>query len=206
MSCNVERPLFCFLLPVSILCLACVALYVGVWIAAGRNQRTRMADLEPADVAVVLGMRYHLASGEVNRCAAGRVAAGVALYRAGKVRKLIMTGHNQAAEMARHAEALEVPPENIGSENASTSTYENLYHAARWIRKERLRSLVIVSDAYHLLRAGWLARRRFHARPIQLYPSIPHCNDKRHPFHILRETGAIIKNGLLGRYLPRKNP
>ena len=203
MFCNAgrgPRRLLSFFL---LLCLAFAALYAAVWRTAARNQRIRMQDLQAADAAVVLGMWYYRPSGEINRCTAGRVAAGVALYRAGKVGKLIMTGRAQAADMARHAQALGVPAEDILTENASTDTDENLHHAARIAEKENIRSLVVVSEAYHLLRAAWLASTRFGESTIQVYASTPHCNDKRYPWHTLRESAAIIKNGLSGRYFPR---
>lgn len=88
-----------------------------------------------------------------------RIATGAELYRAGRVRKLLLTGdnrfsnHNEPAVMRRTAMEMGVPTEDIVLDYAGRRTYDSCYRA-RHIYD--LREAVLVTQAFHLDRALYL--------------------------------------------------
>lgn len=134
-----------------------LALYVR---AATAPYRHSAAEQVPAErVAVVFGAGVR---GErPSRVLAERIDAAVALYRAGRVQKILMTGDNGSADydevsvMRRYAEELGVRPADITLDYAGFSTYESCYRARAIFGVERA---VLVTQAYHLPRAVYTCR------------------------------------------------
>lgn len=170
------------------------------------HQRMQLSDLQPADSAIVLGYQFYDAPNQANRCALGRVEASVALYQKGLVKSIVMTGFQQAPHMRDYAVTLGVPRAAIKIEPLSKNTFENLLYAAKLFPILQQQRLILVSDAYHLQRANWLAAQRFPEAQIQLFPSAANCSHRPLIYFILYETGAVIKNALLGRYFLRTTP
>ena len=119
-------------------------------------------DAAKADAIIVLGAAVR--KGEASPAFAGRIRHGIELWKRGLAPKLIFTGglgHDgiiPEAEVARRiAEAEGIPPDAILVETVSTTTWENFTEAARLMKASGLRSAVIVSDPYHLLRARVMA-------------------------------------------------
>ena len=85
-----------------------------------------------------------------------RVATGVALYQAGKVDKLLMSGDNsspsysEVAAMRRTAVDLGVPASDIVLDYAGFSTFDSCYRARDVFG---LRAVTLVTNGYHLPRA-----------------------------------------------------
>lgn len=114
----------------------------------------------PAErVAVVFGAGVR--GDRPTRILAERIEAAVALYRLGRVGKLLMTGDNSRADydevsvMGRYAEALGVSPADITLDYAGFSTYESCYRLAPIFGVERA---VLVTQQYHLPRAVYTCR------------------------------------------------
>ncbi len=139
------------------LCLA--ALLLGVIIYAdvrhqGKPIYDTIAASPSAPVAIVLG-----AQGFVLQ---DRVDTGAALYKAGKVKKLLMTGdnhrddYNEPEEMRRMALADGIPDQDIVLDYAGFRTYDSLYRARDIFG---VRQALVVSQRYHLPRALYLGRR-----------------------------------------------
>jgi uncharacterized SAM-binding protein YcdF (DUF218 family) len=113
-------------------------------------------ELKPADVIVVLG-------GEKSE----RVEYGVKLLREGWARKdrIIMTGgpvvgrYTWAGLMKEQAEALGVPGKDILLADRSMSTEEDAEYTADIVRKQRYKSLILVTSPYHSKRASIYFRR-----------------------------------------------
>ena len=86
--------------------------------------------------------------------------------KAGQTRHLIFTGGLDSAQeeltaaalMRAHAIALGAPPEALSTENRSISTFENLHLGFAVAEAQGFDSLAILTDAFHLERAGRLAR------------------------------------------------
>lgn len=110
------------------------------------------------DAAVVLGAAVW-SGGRPSPALARRVDHAIGLYRAGRVRVLIMTGGlgrhppAEAELMSAIAVAQGVPESAILLDRASTSTMANARNALELARAHGLERLVVVSDLYHLPRA-----------------------------------------------------
>lgn len=115
---------------------------------------------------------------------ADRVEAAAALYHAGKVQKLLMTGdnrfldYNEPAVMQDYAEELNVPVEDIVLDYAGRRTYDSCYRAKAIFEVDQA---VLVTQAFHQARAAYLcdqlgiksvglvADRRAYARSLRLW-------------------------------------
>jgi vancomycin permeability regulator SanA len=90
---------------------------------------------------------------------ADRIYAGVALYKAGKVQKLMMTGDdgrmwsNEVDSMRSVAVQLGVPAENIIVDRHGYRTYESCYREAKVYG---VTSTIVISQAFHLSRIMYL--------------------------------------------------
>ncbi len=122
----------------------------------------RSAPQGRADVAIVLGAAAY--DSHPSPVFVARIDHGIALFRAGRVRRLLFTGgYGTGARFAesqvarRYAVARGVPASAILIETRSRTTRQNLDEAARLMRSNRLTSAFIVSDPAHLMRAGWMA-------------------------------------------------
>jgi SanA protein len=129
------------------------------WKAQARIYAT--VDAAPsAPVAIVFGAGLYR-DGTPMPVLADRVAAAVDLYKAGKVRKLILTGDNRVPEynepesMRQYALSLGVPAEDLVPDYAGRRTYDSCYRA-RFVFN--VKKAILVSQDYHLPRAVYLCR------------------------------------------------
>lgn len=111
--------------------------------------------VEQADAALVLGAQVK-ADGSMSKMLTERVDMGIALYQAGVVKKIIMSGdhgredYDEVNTMKDYAVAKGVPSEDIFMDHAGFSTYESMYRAKEIFQVE---SMVVVTQQYHLYRA-----------------------------------------------------
>ncbi|MBS1998758.1 MAG: YdcF family protein, partial [Cyanobacteria bacterium SZAS LIN-2] len=116
----------------------------------------RVEDVPAMPAAIVFG------AGIQSREAHDRVAVASALYKSGKVSKLLMTGdnghvsHNEPEAMKRDAMSLGVPAADITCDYAGFRTYDSIYRAINIFEVQRA---VLVTQRYHLPRAMFLAER-----------------------------------------------
>ncbi|MDB5184512.1 MAG: hypothetical protein JWN38_320 [Candidatus Saccharibacteria bacterium] len=86
----------------------------------------------------------------------GRIQTAVTLYKAGRVKIILMTGDNSSSHyneplaMRRYAEQLGIPPKAIVLDYAGFNTYDSCYRAAHIFQ---IHQAIIVTQAYHLPRA-----------------------------------------------------
>lgn len=159
--------------------------------------------VRPADAAVVLSTRAY-EEGRLNPCLVARVEAAVELYRAGKVKKLVMTGgisrdlQSSAGNMQMIAEKMGVPKGDIIQEREAGNTFENIVFSRKFI--ENSPRVVIVSAGFHLARARMMADKQWQGHDIQVYAA-PFCSEPYggYGFTVLRESAAFVKNALKGR-------
>ena len=190
---------------VFILVLFFTAALLPLWIMWRDFQVSRLdADtVRPADAAVVLSTRAY-EKGRLNPCLVARVEAAVELYRAGKVKKLVMTGgvsrdlQSSAGNMQMIAEKMGVPKGVIIQEREAGNTFENIVFSRKFI--ENSPRVVIVSAGFHLARARMMADRQWQGHDIQVYAA-PFCSEPYggYGFTVLRESAAFVKNALKGR-------
>jgi uncharacterized SAM-binding protein YcdF (DUF218 family) len=115
-----------------------------------------------ADAAIVLGAG--LIDGELSPVFRERVNHAIALYEAGTVEVLILTGgqgrranESEARVARRYALARGVPDEAILLEETSEDTVENLTNAQAIAAEHGLETFLIVSTPFHMKRATSIA-------------------------------------------------
>ncbi len=119
-----------------------------------------MEKLKPAPVAFVFGARVY-PDGTPSAMLQERVEAGVELYKAHKVKKLLMTGdhrrtnYDEPGTMRQMAEKAGVPAVNIKEDDAGFRTYDSLYRAQAIFGVWKA---ILVSESYHLPRSLYVAR------------------------------------------------
>lgn len=113
-----------------------------------------------ADCVLVLGAGVR-EDGSPSRMLRERIETGVSLYRSGAAPKLLMSGdhgtkgYDEVNCMKSEALARDVPVEDVFLDHAGFSTYESVYRAKAIFRAKKT---VIVTQAYHLPRALYVAR------------------------------------------------
>jgi len=144
-----------------ILLLGYLAIAVMVW----RHARW-VLDHPPkraADAALILGNRAYR-DGKPNPCLTGRVDAGIALVKAGRVQRLALSGGVDWEDGRVEAEVMEQHARAAGYsgplllESVSSSTRENLSMSRSALQAAGVKSVIIVTEPYHLWRAERLAR------------------------------------------------
>jgi SanA protein len=113
---------------------------------------------ESPRVAIVFGAKVR-ANGELSNVLYDRVLTAVELYRAGRVKKLLMSGDNPTAEydeptaMKKIAVELGVPESDIVPDFAGRRTYDTCYRAREIFEVKRA---ILVTQEFHLARALYL--------------------------------------------------
>jgi vancomycin permeability regulator SanA len=115
----------------------------------------------PRRVAIVFGSKVE-ADGAPSPALADRLHGAIALYRAGRVEHLLMTGDNRTAEydevtsMRSFALAQGVPATAITRDHAGLDTYDSCLRARTIFG---VHDAVLVTQSFHLPRALYLCRR-----------------------------------------------
>ncbi len=119
-----------------------------------------LAEVPTAHYGLVLGTSPKVAPDEANPFYRARVEAAARLYRAGKVRRLILSGHQDAyysEPQALRADLIRrgVPPSALIIDSGGHRTWESIRHLCRTSHVDRV---VIVSQRFHNARAVFIAR------------------------------------------------
>ena len=162
------------------------------------DAQSRVDQARRVDAIVVLGCSVW-PGGIPSPALAARTEHAIALYREGYAAHLILTGGlgdyapAEAEVMRRLAEAAGVPDSALVLDEDSNSTEENLEHAKQLMDRFGWRSALVVSDPFHLFRAGKIARNlgiEVYTSPASDSPTytIPHLR----VWYTTRETLAVI--------------
>jgi uncharacterized SAM-binding protein YcdF (DUF218 family) len=167
-----------FLIIFLIIAVFAVLLYTAVLIYIGK--RAQQDTKIKSDIILVLGGRImsgtdcfgpickqkgFVKKSHYNPCVVARIDHAVSLYKDGFAPKILMSGGtdedgvNEAETMKKIATESGVPEENILTEKESTSTYENLLLSQKIINNAGLHSVIIVTEPYHIARAGLVASK-----------------------------------------------
>lgn len=118
----------------------------------------RARDMRTADAALVLGAA--VSGGEPSPVFRERIRHAVALYKAGQVRALVMTGGLGPGDRVTEGEAAAewarkegVPNSAILIEHRSRTTRENISNSVPLLIEHKLDRVLIVSDPLHMRRA-----------------------------------------------------
>ena len=146
------------LIVVGLVVLAFSRLMTG-WYARGKVYSA--TDVPVRRVAIVFGAGLWR-NGSPTPVLADRVSEAAALYHAGKVEKLLMSGdnrfvdYNEPEAMRQLALSLGVPNEAIVLDYAGRRTYDTCYRAKAIFRVDQA---ILVTQAFHMPRAIYLCNR-----------------------------------------------
>jgi uncharacterized SAM-binding protein YcdF (DUF218 family) len=150
----------------AVLLAALLFVYVAIAITVWRDALDRLAHPPErvADAALVLGNRAYL-RGKPNPCLTGRVDAALALAAAGRAQRLVFSGGVDREDGRIEAEVMRAHALQSGYagpmllEPASQSTRENLALSTAVLQAAGVKSVIVVTEPYHL----WRAQRLAHA-------------------------------------------
>jgi uncharacterized SAM-binding protein YcdF (DUF218 family) len=131
--------------------LAFVASFVVVLLTAQRDER------RTADAIVILGAAQY--NGRPSPVLQSRLDHGLKLYRQKLAPVMVLTGgigegdrESEATVGKRYLTARGVPAKRIVLRPRGRSTHESMDDVAEWAREEKLDTLLLVSDPFHLAR------------------------------------------------------
>jgi SanA protein len=125
-----------------------------------RDSVTDVARSPHAQVAIVPGARVH-PDGRLSPMVADRVDQAGALYRAGAVDRILVSGdhgswsYDEPGAMRDELLARGVPPQHVFTDHAGFDTWSSMRRAAEVFG---VRSAIVVTQEFHLPRALFLAR------------------------------------------------
>ena len=133
----------------------------GLWFSQRKYIYHDVTQVPDAPVAIVFGAAVY-PGGNPSPVLADRVTAAAELYRAGKVRKLLLSGdnrfvyYNEPGAMMRYAQAQGVPPEAMQPDYGGRRTYDTCYRARHIFQVQQA---ILVTQEFHLPRAIYTCRR-----------------------------------------------
>lgn len=142
-----------------VLAVLVVAVNARVLSRGNHGARASIDELDPAPVAIVLGAGVR-ADGTPSNALEDRLAQAVELHRAGKAKKLLLSGDHGAARydetssMRRWVLDRGVPPEDVFCDHAGFSTYDTMARARRVFGVTRA---IVVTQRFHLARSIYTA-------------------------------------------------
>lgn len=144
----------------------------------------------PADLAVVLG-NHVSADGALSGRLQRRLDRALALYRQGKVPTIVVSGGRdpgspfEAEVMKRYLVEQGVPADAVVEDRGGQNTYLTARFTAGYMQQHGLRSVIAVSQYYHISRSK-LALRRFGAAEVRGAHAAM-VLEPREPWSLLRE-------------------
>lgn len=116
-----------------------------------------LADVKPADVAVVLGGGMAAQTGKMEYPelfgAADRVWHAARLYNAGKAKNIILSGVGEGAGAMEFLRDLGVPKDKITWEDKSRNTVENIRFSQTLCADKKFNKVLLVTSAFHMRRS-----------------------------------------------------
>jgi uncharacterized SAM-binding protein YcdF (DUF218 family) len=161
-------------------------------VRTGEQETVRHA----ADAIVVLGAQVHI-GGRPSAALRGRVRRAVGLFQAGYAPRIIVTGGvgeagiAEAAVMQGIAAGLGVPEAAIVLESRATRTAESARSVGAICRDAGWRSVIVVSDPFHLRRSALL----FAAEDLQVQTAATHdyyFSRRSRRFYRCREVAGLV--------------
>ena len=140
--------------------LAVVASLAWTWTASAGHRLTSVAAAPEAPVAIVFGAELR-PDGTPKPFLAGRLDTGAELYRAGKVRAVLVSGDgggnsgDEVSAMQRYLTARGVPADRVVADPHGLDTYDT---CARAHQVYGVRRALLVSQDFHVPRAVALCR------------------------------------------------
>lgn len=179
---------------------------VGANLLVTRRAEARLveapAEAPARSVAIVLGARVW-ADGSPSATLADRLACGLALYEAGRVDAVLVSGdhgrddYDEATAMFRWLTARGVPAERVFVDHAGFRTLDSMERAARVFR---VRDAVVCTQRFHLARSVFLARRAgIDAVGVVADRRVYRAHRTNQAREVLARTAAVVDSYLLRR-------
>ncbi len=193
---NANGPRMSRLLRICLLLFAAALLYFSAFIAVIHLSGGIDSSAE-ADVIIVLGAGLHR-DGRPGRALTRRSQQAASLWQEDRAPLVLCTGgqaeyypRTEASVCREILLAQGLPESAILLEERSRSTEENAIYSRQILDEIGLKRVVLVSDSYHMLRAGWLFRQQ----GIEPHTSPVPASRMRHPLEypraLLRELIAF---------------
>lgn len=185
------------IIPILIVCI-----FLLIKITAHPYITNNQNEIPESDTAIVLGAGL-LTSEKLSPIFKDRVDIAIALYKGGKVKKILVTGdngtaaHNEVTPAGEYLLTQGIPTTDIFLDHAGFDTYSSMYRARDVFL---IRSAIIVTQSFHLPRSVFIARML----GIDAY-GVP---ADQHPYSIknnIREVLANIKAvmDIISRRIPK---
>ncbi|RZK59424.1 MAG: YdcF family protein [Hymenobacter sp.] len=148
-----------------------------------------------ADIAVILGNKVN-EDGTLSERLRQRLACGLALYRSGRVPRLLVSGglgkegFYEGTKMRDYLRLHGVPEAAIIVDNAGNNTQQTVRNAMQLQSTLHFGSILVVSQFYHLSRTKMLFRQ---AGMTQVSGASPVYFEWRDCYSLLREFGAYYQ-------------
>jgi len=132
-------------------------------LSASENIYTTVKDVPQKRAALLLGTAKYVAKGKKNYFYVYRIRAATALWKAGKVNAIVVSGDNQSKyyneteRMYKDLIKAGVPKQYIFSDNAGLRTLDSIVRAEAIFDLE---DYIIVSQKFHLERALFIAEAK----------------------------------------------
>lgn len=123
-----------------------------------------MSKAEQSDLIVVLGSKVH-ENGEPAKRLKYRLDKGAELFQQGMANAIIVSGgigkegHDEAAVMAAYLIQKGIPPTAIIQDNQGLTTYASAQNCRDIMQAQQAKSIIIVSQYFHLLRSSIAFKR-----------------------------------------------
>ncbi len=172
--------------------------FFDVWLASRSTYETVTLADGQGRAAVVLGAAQY--NGEPSPVLMARLDEAGELYETDQVTVVVVTGGRQPADVTTEAktgydylrERSGIPDEHLRLEVHGGSTYESLAATSRFLRKEDVRRVVLVTDRFHAKRSILIARE------VGLDPDVA-LTDRSAPFgRLVQEAGAVAVGRIIG--------
>ena len=163
-----KKKILCYVVgTLLILCVLCGLTVLGTNIAVKASVKGKIlssqeaAQLQDVDCILVLGCGVR-DDGTPSAMLEDRLKRAVELYQMGASAKLLMSGdhgesdYDEVATMKAFAVNAGIASEDIFMDHAGFSTYESMYRAKEIFQ---VRKVIIVTQAYHLHRAIYIAQK-----------------------------------------------
>ena len=171
-------------------------LVAGIFVAVYRD--ARLNQTRPVDAIVLLGAaQYNGAPSPVLRA---RLDETLAAYRDGASKWIVVTGGKMPGDQFTEAESSRdylvahgIPKDHILMENVGHDTWDSLQGAAVLLRAHHFKSVLLVSDGFHLFRSKLMMRELGFtpfARAATNSPIRP--NSQTEINYMVRETGGVV--------------
>lgn len=171
-------------------------LVAGVFIAVYRD--ARLNQTRPVDAIVLLGAAQY--NGTPSPVLRARLDEALAAFHDGASKWIVVTGGKMPGDQFTEAEASRdylvahgVPKDHILMENVGRDTWDSLQGAAVILRAHHFKSVLLVSDGFHLFRSKLMMRElgfTSYGRAATKSPIRPNSHSEIN--YMVRETGGVL--------------